>query len=565
MIGAVCLVALVALTQPASAHAILLKTAPERGATVPDAPDSVTLEFNEAVETRFGGIRVFDSRLRQVDNATFEQVSPNVVTVGVEKLPEGSYSVAWKVISADSHPVKGAFTFSVGTNSQAPNAGLDAALAQFGEVGMPVKVAGGVARFLGYATSVVMLGGILFYLRAWRPQPRGGRADVQMALATRRLLIRAWPLAALATVGLLVTQAATESASSLAGGLSPSNLRPVLDSNFGNYLMIRGLALAVLLLLILRMLTKGSTVRRSAAKLQVMTAGVVAATPAFWGHSNTLESRSIGIASDVIHALTVGAWMGGLIALLVVVPRALASVDARERAASMAVTIPRFSAIAFLSVVVLTVTGSYLAVVNIKTWQGLFDTGYGRLVLAKIVGLGIALALAGYNLFKTRKALQASADEPDESERWSLKLKKAVRGEVLVTTTILALAAALVAVSPSEGVGDSPETFVATATVGSDFASITIFPARVGNLTQVHVTMLNPDGSPDDQIVDPKVVFTQLEQNLGPFEHKGLILSPGHFVVTNVALPVPGRWSMNMVMTKGKFEGLNHTLEFNVR
>ena len=73
------------------------------------------LRFDEAVSTLPGSVRVFDSKVERVDSGAVEKPTSDSVSVGLpDDLGGGTYVVAWRVISADSHPVRGAFAFSIG-------------------------------------------------------------------------------------------------------------------------------------------------------------------------------------------------------------------------------------------------------------------------------------------------------------------------------------------------------------------------------------------------------------------------------------------------------------------
>src|SRR5439155_7226243 len=122
-------------------------------------------------------------------------------------------------------------------------------------------------------------------------------------------------------------------------------------------------------------------------------AGGVVVTPAFWGHAATTSPRVASMAADVAHLLAVSAWMGGLACLLLVVPTALRHADPRDKASCLAATVPRFSAIALVAVAVLVASGTYLAILQVTAWPALFRSTYGRVVLAKIGGLALALVL----------------------------------------------------------------------------------------------------------------------------------------------------------------------------
>ena len=98
----------------ASAHSVLIRTQPGNDVVVPESPDQVVLEFNEPVDTSLGSLRVFDGQGQQVDSGDVSQAVATEVAVGLDsELPPGTYTVAWRAISADSDPISGAFVFHV--------------------------------------------------------------------------------------------------------------------------------------------------------------------------------------------------------------------------------------------------------------------------------------------------------------------------------------------------------------------------------------------------------------------------------------------------------------------
>ena len=98
---------------PATAHTPLERTVPEAGAQLAAAPREVVLRFAEGVRPVPGGIRVFDEDGTRVDEARPHSVG-GAVTLALPPLTKGAYVVSWRVVSADGHPVRGAFTFRVG-------------------------------------------------------------------------------------------------------------------------------------------------------------------------------------------------------------------------------------------------------------------------------------------------------------------------------------------------------------------------------------------------------------------------------------------------------------------
>src|SRR6266487_5084121 len=118
------LVAAVALAAPgvASAHAYLIRTSPAASATLNKAPSQLALTYDEAVEPRFMLVSVTDAGGHQeTSGRPFRSPSnPDTIITPLKHVPEGWYLVFWRAISADGHPVRGAFTFAVGTNEGPP-------------------------------------------------------------------------------------------------------------------------------------------------------------------------------------------------------------------------------------------------------------------------------------------------------------------------------------------------------------------------------------------------------------------------------------------------------------
>jgi methionine-rich copper-binding protein CopC len=105
-------VAAVLRAPPAAAHAFLDHADPRVGSTVA-APAAVTLTFTEPVEEAFSHVELLDAGGNKVDTAALEHPAPATLRVSVPALAPGEYTVRWAVVSVDTHPTEGKFTFSV--------------------------------------------------------------------------------------------------------------------------------------------------------------------------------------------------------------------------------------------------------------------------------------------------------------------------------------------------------------------------------------------------------------------------------------------------------------------
>jgi copper resistance protein C len=98
---------------PASAHAELISSDPESGAVLDQAPESVTLTFEEDLRPEGRALVVTAPDDARVDRRSTLTVDGPVMRVTLDPLTAaGVYRVAYRVVSADGHPVSGEYTFT---------------------------------------------------------------------------------------------------------------------------------------------------------------------------------------------------------------------------------------------------------------------------------------------------------------------------------------------------------------------------------------------------------------------------------------------------------------------
>ncbi|MGY0068582.1 copper resistance CopC/CopD family protein [Streptomyces sp. QTS137] len=379
--------ALLAGAAPASAHAALTGSDPRQGTVVDQAPAQVSLTFSEPVAVSDDALRVLDPKGVRVDKGDPADASGTTYTVRLlGGLPDGTYTVTYQVVSADSHPVAGAFTFSVG----APSETSVEATAQASDDGL-VGSLYGIGRYLSYAGFVVMVGGAAFVLACWR-HGSGVRA-------VQRLVVSGWLTLTAATLALLLLRGSYTSSGKVADVFDLTLLSEVLQTKTGAALVSRLLLLAAAALFI-AVLFGAAQYQRSDEEKRDLSFGlaiggtvVSAGLAASWAmseHASQGLQPGIAMPVDVVHLLAVAAWLGGLTALLVALYRAPADT------AVDAAAVRRFSRLAFGSVVALVVTGTYQSWRQLGSWSAFTDTRYGQLLLAKIglvvVMVGIAYA-----------------------------------------------------------------------------------------------------------------------------------------------------------------------------
>ncbi|MFD9617887.1 copper resistance CopC/CopD family protein [Streptomyces virginiae] len=430
LVLAALLAALFTAAAPATAHAALTASDPTDGAVVATAPAQVTLSFSEQVAMGDDSIRVLDPQGKRVDTGELRDMcSGNTVRYGTALhtgLPNGTYTVAWQAVSADSHPISGAFTFSIG----APSA-TDVSLPTAQAGGGPVGIAYGIARYAAYAGFTVLVGGAAFILLCWR------RGAAERPL--QKLVVRAWVTLTAATLAMLVLRTPYTGSGSFSDVFDLDGLRAVLETKTGASLVSRLLLLGAAALFVAVLF--GVYARRVAglgpdeagrsdgadgadesdpadeaegpddtsdltfglAIGGAVVAGGIAATWALSEHASTGIQPGIAMPADILHLMAVAIWLGGLAALLV----ALHKVPGIERAA-----VRRFSRVAFVSVLVLAVTGVYQSWRQLGSWSALTGTEYGQLLLLKVGLVAVLLGIA----YVSRRWTTRLAEAPTDAE-----------------------------------------------------------------------------------------------------------------------------------------------------
>ncbi|MEU6538927.1 copper resistance protein CopC [Streptomyces sp. NPDC047000] len=390
---------------PASAHAALTGSNPQQGVVVAKAPTEVALTFSEKVALADDSLRVLDPRGKRVDVG--KPSNPGGTTYAVQVrtgLGDGTYTVTYQVVSADSHPVAGAFTFSVGTPSKTA-VSASGPTAGGGIVGWLY----GLGRYVSYAGFIVLAGGAAFVLACW---PRG--AGVK---AMQRLVVSGWLALTAATLALLLLRGSYTGSGKAADILDLSLLAQVLQTKTGAALVSRLLLLAAGSLFIAVLFgtygkrEDGEEKRDLAFGLAIGGTVVAAGLAASWAlaeHASTGLQPAVAMPVDVVHLLAVAVWLGGLTALLTALYKAPADTPVEAAA------VGRFSRLAFGAVLALVATGAYQSWRQLGSWSAFTGTTYGRLLLAKIGLVAVMVALAWFSRRWTERLTEAAVTQKTE-------------------------------------------------------------------------------------------------------------------------------------------------------
>ncbi|MDT0570534.1 copper resistance protein CopC [Streptomyces sp. DSM 3412] len=379
LLGTVLVLFLLGGAGTASAHAALKGSDPVDGSVLDTAPRDVTLRFTESVSLLADSIRVVDPENRAVDTGRPGRADGRADTARITLptgLDDGTYTIAWRVVSADSHPISGALIFSVGEPS-ATAAVLPADLAED-----PLTASlYDITRYFAYGALALLIG-VTFFLAV----VLGGPSEV-----LRKLLLAGWLALLLASAALLLLRGPYERGSGIGAALDLSVLRDTLVSRPGLALLARLGLLAGAALLLVRVRRQGD--RQQWGKGALVCGGLLsvglAGTWAAAEHASAGIQVPVAMTSSVLHLLAMAVWLGGLTALLTVLYR--------EPRTLTAAVVHRFSRLAFASVVVLVVTGAYQSWRGLGSWSAFTSTAYGEVLVAKLVAVLLLLAAAAFS------------------------------------------------------------------------------------------------------------------------------------------------------------------------
>jgi copper transport protein len=505
---------------PASAHAALVASDPGNGTIVPDAPNRVTLTFSESVQLVSGKIQVLAP-----DGSRADQGSPSAegsaVTVPLRSGGgRGTYVVSFRVISADSHPVGGSISFSVGAASTPPTAATVE-----DQVDPVVRALIPVGKYLGYAGLVLLVGPTLVLALLW-PHRLSRRGPA-------RLVWTGVGLVGFSTLVAIWLQVPYSLGTSLFD-VRVGDLRDVLGSTFGAVMLVRLGVLCAAALLLRPLLTgSGGESKTDLALLGVLGVAALATWP-LTGHPTASPVAGVSVVVDAIHLAAMSVWLGGLVML---VGFLLRRADERELAAIL----PIWSRWAATAVSALILAGVVQALIEVSSVKGLVDSTYGQLILVKVALAGCVLGVAWWS----RRLVRSKSAEAEPRG-----LRRAVGVELGITAVILGVTAALVQIAPprtaeAARTAEVSTTVTKTLTNSAMALQVDIFPAAVGN-NSLHLYAYTPDNKPLT-VVEWTATAALPAKGIEPIQVPLLRITDFH-AVGDIALPAAGEWTFKFTI-----------------
>ena len=540
------------------------------------APATVSLTFSEGVGLGRQSVKVLDAKRHRVDVGKPQHLAGRASTVAVDLkpgLPNGSYVVIWRVVSSDSHPVEGTFSFGVGVPAGTPPPAADAESLVGG--------LDGLLRGVAYAGAVLLLGGSTFVVLLW---PAG------LALPRPRRLVKAgWMASVLAAVGLFFLQGPYGAGTGVSTLLDLSLAGDTFATRFGLLMLLRLMILGVAPFILMELVSASEEEGRPIRWFVVGLGGVFLFTFSLSQHAGQGDLVAVWAAVDATHLAAACVWIGGLAVLAY-------AMLGRSTSGDLVEVLPRWSRLAMIAVATLVVTGTAQAWRQIGSFAALTSTTYGYLVTAKVAGLCVLLVVADMgrrwvnrNTLKTAvpapvtvaparaPAVSASPGTtatttvveapasllPDEPS--VRQLRTSVIAEVAIGAVVVALTAVLVATVPAN-VDYSPPysaTVVGRGNNGEDITvKLDIAQTKVGATTMRLRTSSGGRPVPFTQVTGS---LTERSKGLGPVKFTFTPTGPGNGTAAAVVLPAAGTWTLVTQVRTDETTDYSTTTVYSVR
>jgi copper transport protein len=583
----------VAWAGPSWAHAVLVSSDPADGATLDEAPETVTFEFDETVSLDLGGLAVLDSSGTAVHDGDATSVG-GVVSVGLpDDLDVGTYVASYRVLSADGHPISGAIVFGVGV---APDAASVTALTTANEEGWGLWA--GLGRMMVFLGVLLAVGAAVFFAFL---------LDTTVPRRPFRWLVPAAAATALAGLPVMVVSTAARGSGQGWDVLGDGDLlRSALGQGLGAMAALSVLAVV----LAVASATLGPRLLATGARQATAGASLVVASAAFaqWGHVRAADPRWLAVVGDVVHVAAAAVWLAGLVLLSWMLVARIG------RAEAAAATLQRFSAWAAVLVAMVALGGGAMASTQLEAPSDLWGSDWGQVLAVKLALVALVLILAGLNRWRLLPSVLAHTGELDagyvadgasdgsfdagsddgdgssgdrdsaevpvsaggvavgqagtagddrraeptpQQRAWAL-MRASVGIEAALLVLVVLVTAVLVDVTPPgrEATGAATVAggeFSGEEMIGDTTLVVDVTPGRVG-FNEVHLYYFGPDGSLADIAERVDIDFSLPAQDLGPITREAFRLTGGHYIHEGSELSVAGEWEITVVTRVSRFE-----------
>jgi copper transport protein len=486
----------------AHAHAAFIGSEPADGTMVSVLPAEALLRFSEPVRPLVLKLIRPDGSMADLAGA---RLQGNDLTVPLPaETVIGTYMLSWRVTSLDGHPVGGAFVFGLGA---APSHTAQAAEESAPGLGTAIYL----VRVFLYVGLLIGIGAPLFH----------ALTGTALAPSARPLLWLLPPLA-MAALGLQGMDALASSWTSL---LTLAPWQAGLATSYG----ATALLLAAAGMLALLKPRPFAPLAAVLAALALALSGHAAAAPPQWLTRPTL----------FLHVLCLILWIGALLPLAILIQRS--SPEAPSALARFSTWIP-------LPLVLVLASGTVLALIQVPHLADLWQTAYGRTLLAKLALVSLVLAIAAVNRF----VLTAGAGAGDRPAM--RRLARTITAETLLVLLILGVVAGWRFTPPPRSLAAAASAISQHVMNDRAMAQIVLNPGRSGS-NVLSITLHDPKGEPLAAL-EVTVAIANPGAGIEPIRRSAVREAGDRWNVEGLVLPMAGGWTLTIDVLVSDFEAV---------
>ncbi|MDF9763670.1 MULTISPECIES: copper resistance CopC/CopD family protein [Peribacillus] len=512
----------------ASGHATVISSNPSPNEVMDTLPEKISIQFSENIQPAFHSLEVFSQdgdKIQIQDSAISEQSEKVLEAKWKGTIDEGIYYIKWRVVSSDGHPIEGTIPFQFGDSTVLPNQEISKVNAGFPD---SITVFLQSLQYICFAA----LTGILFFqlslMKGSRLFEASSRARLYLWLSYAGLAFSIF-----CSLPLKVT---IDAGVGWADAFNGTFIKEVLNAtSFGTIWIIEILLLLLLFLVIYFMLE--NTLIKSLPFLSFIIIAILMVCKALTGHTAAVPNQVLAVLMDFLHLLSMALWLGGLLALLVILP-GLANRQADDKKTFYWSIIQRFSRWSFLFVIILIISGIYSSLQHVPTIHSLINTTYGQLLLAKIGLMLVMIVLGAFHYFRGKKRVK--------------KLGYSVGMEFGLGIVVLIVAALLTNVQTAmSSPGPIEKTLL---TDENNEVTLMVTPNKVGdNLIQVD---LSNGGKPIAEIEQLTITMQPVDTPGGEIKLQMKEKSTGTFASKSI-LTMPGKWNIHIHGLTDSLDSIN--------
>jgi copper transport protein len=263
-------------------------------------------------------------------------------------------------------------------------------------------------------------------------------------------------------------------------------------------------------------------------------------------HSAALPGRqaTAGAALDWLHLLGVAAWLGGLAPLALLLRRPELAPETKRA------LVPRFSRLAVASVAAIGLSGSAIALVQVRTLDALLATTYGRALLVKIALFALLFGLGAINRQRLSPRLALAGVLG--------RLRRNLSLELAIGALVLVAAGALTSVGPAFETLENQRRygFVEQVRLGDVRLALYVAPLQAGD-NEFAVDVI--DDRPGAAAAAPTVLLRLQAPGGGTTQVELAAGEGGRFTTRGAYLSPSGLWQLTAIARRPGFDDARHT------